>query len=166
MRSCVYDFILFLCLIHRIAFCGNTDAKHLAEYQPSSPLRIDLRFRILGRRLSIPKREGYELVRAENLESGAIRPFWCRHCIPIVRQPSGLHMALEVVFVGVSRITTTRLRLRWEFYFARNPARIRSRDCFSRVWLGSGAIEPPATLSGDVRQFPLSTDFIVSEDWL
>lgn len=81
-------------------------------------MRIDLWCRILGRRLSIPKREGYELVRAENLEPGAIRPFWYRHCIPIVRQPSGLHMAPEDVLVGVSRITTARLRLRWEFYFA------------------------------------------------
>lgn len=56
-------------------YCDNIDAKHLVEHQPSSRLQIDLWCRILGRRLSIPKRESYELVRAENFEPGAIRPF-------------------------------------------------------------------------------------------
>lgn len=67
--------ILFLNLIYRVAFCGNTNAGCRAAHQPSSRLQIDLRCRILGRRLSIPKREGYELVRAVNFELGAVRPF-------------------------------------------------------------------------------------------
>jgi len=36
---------------------------------------IDLRCRVLGRRLSILKREGYEPVRAGNFDSIAIEPF-------------------------------------------------------------------------------------------
>jgi len=50
--------------------------KHPVAYQPSSRSRIDLRLRdVLGHRLSIPKWEGYELVRAENLKPVAIGPF-------------------------------------------------------------------------------------------